>query len=138
NAASWLASLIVTHLGLQQASAFMILMLLSLFLVVIHLGFASATALASTMIPIVMSVLTTVQTPGINVAGMTMLLQFVISIGFILPVNSPQSMIAYGTDTFEAKDFVRTGVALTAAALVLLVVFALTYWPAMGYMTKPM
>lgn len=135
-AASWLANLIVTHLGLQQASAFAILVLLSVFLVVIHLGFASATALASTMIPIVMSVLSTVQTPGLNVVGMTMLLQFVVSIGFILPVNSPQAMIAYGTDTFAAKDFVRTGAVLTAAAMALLVVFALTYWPWMGYMVR--
>jgi anion transporter len=137
NAAAWLANLIVTNLGLQQASAFAILMLLSLFLIVIHLGFASATALASTMIPIVMSVLAAVQTPGINVVGMTMLLQFVVSFGFILPVNAPQNMIAYGTDTFAARDFVRTGLVITAVAMALLVVFALTYWPWMGYMTKP-
>jgi len=135
NAAAWLADLIVTHLGLQNASAFTILMLLSLFLIVIHLGFASATALASTMIPIVISVLGAVQTPGINVVGMTMLLQFVVSFGFILPVNAPQNMIAYGTDTFEARDFVRTGLVLTVAAFALLVVFSLTYWPWMGYMT---
>jgi len=135
NAAAWLANLIVTNLGLQQASAFAILMLLSLFLIVIHLGFASATALASTMIPIVISVLGTVQTPGLNVVGMTMLLQFVVSFGFILPVNAPQNMIAYGTDTFDARDFVRTGLVVTVAAMALLVVFALTYWPWMGYMT---
>lgn len=135
-AAGWLATLIVTHLGLQQASAFAILMLLSVFLIVIHLGFASATALASTMIPIVISVLGSVQTPGINAVGMTMLLQFVVSFGFILPVNAPQNMIAYGTDTFEARDFVRTGLVITAAAFALLVVFGLTYWPWMGYMTK--
>ncbi len=134
-AAGWLADLIVHHLGLQQASAFAILMLLSVFLIVIHLGFASATALASTMVPIVISVLTTVQTPGINVIGMTMLLQFVISFGFILPVNAPQNMIAYGTDTFDARDFIRTGFVLTLAAFALLVVFSLTYWPWMGYMT---
>jgi anion transporter len=134
-AAGWLATMIVENLGLQQASAFAILMLLSLFLIVIHLGFASATALASTMIPIVIGVLTTVQTPGLNVVGMTMLLQFVVSFGFILPVNAPQNMIAYGTDTFVARDFIRTGLAITLAAVVLLVVFALTYWPWMGYMT---
>lgn len=136
NAAGWLANLIVLHLGLQQASAFAILMLLSLFLIVIHLGFASATALASTMIPIIISVLAAVQTPGINVIGMTMLLQFVVSFGFILPVNAPQNMIAYGTGTFDARDFVRTGLVITLAATVLLVIFALTYWPWMGYMTK--
>ena len=136
HAAGWLAGLIVEHLGLQQASAFAILMLLSLFLIVIHLGFASATALASTMIPIIISVLTAVQTPGINVVGMTMLLQFVVSFGFILPVNAPQNMIAYGTDTFDAKDFIRTGLVITLAATVLLVIFSLTYWPWMGYMGK--
>jgi anion transporter len=135
-AAGWLANLIVQNLGLQNASAFVILMLLSLFLIVIHLGFASATALASTMIPIIISVLMAVQTPGINVVGMTMLLQFVVSFGFILPVNAPQNMIAYGTDTFDAKDFIRTGLVITLAAVVLLVIFALTYWPWMGYMTK--
>jgi len=136
-AAAWLARLIVENLGLQNASAFAILMILSLFLIVIHLGFASATALASTMIPIVISVLGAVSTPGINVIGMTMLLQFVISFGFILPVNAPQNMIAYGTDTFEARDFIRTGLVLTLVAMLLLVIFALTYWPWMGYMTKP-
>ncbi|MDB5967374.1 MAG: hypothetical protein JWQ72_3874, partial [Polaromonas sp.] len=53
---------------------------------------------------------------------------------FILPVNAPQNMIAYGTDTFGARDFVRTGLALTLAAGVLLVIFSLTYWQWMGYM----
>ena len=134
-AAGWLAQLIVSNLGLQMASAFAILMLLSAFLIVIHLGFASATALASTMIPIVISVLSTVQTPGLNIVGMTMILQFVVSFGFILPVNAPQNMIAYGTDTFEARDFVRTGIVITLAATALLVVFALTYWPWLGLMT---
>jgi anion transporter len=136
DAAGWLANLIVQSLGLQQASAFAILMLLSLFLIVIHLGFASATALASTMIPIIISVLLAVKTPGINAMGMTMLLQFVVSFGFILPVNAPQNMIAYGTDTFDARDFIRTGLIITLAAAALLVIFSLTYWPWMGYMTN--
>ena len=93
--------------------SFTLLALLSLFLIVVHLGFASATALASAMIPIMISVLQYVQTPGLNIVGMTMILQFAVSIGFILPVNAPQSMVAYGTDTFAAKDFIRTGLALT-------------------------
>jgi anion transporter len=135
-AAGWLANLIVTQLGLEMASAFTILMLLSAFLIVIHLGFASATALASTMIPIVIGVLTTVKTPGLNVVGMTMILQFVVSFGFILPVNAPQNMIAYGTDTFDAHDFIRTGLVITVAAVLLLVVFSLTYWPWMGYLSR--
>jgi len=88
------------------------------------------------MIPIIISVLAVVDTPGINVVGMTTLLQLVVSFGFILPVNAPQNMIAYGTDTFDAKDFIRTGLVITLVAAVLLVIFSLTYWPWMGYMTR--
>ncbi len=136
-AAAWLANLIVLNLGLENAGAFAIFMMLSLFLVVIHLGFASATALASAIIPIVISVLMAIKTPGLNIVGLTMLLQFVVSFGFILPVNAPQNMIAYGTGTFQARDFIRTGLVITAVGMALLVVFSLTYWSWMGYLVKP-
>ena len=134
-AAGWLASIIVQNLGLTDASAFMILALLSLFLIVVHLGFASATALASAMIPIVIGVLQHVHTPGINIVGMTMILQFVISFGFILPVNAPQNMVAYGTETFSVRDFVRTGLVLTVIGYALVLLFGLTYWPWLGYVS---
>jgi len=131
--AVWLANLVVTYFGLQNASALFILGVMSLFLTAIHLGFASATALASAMIPIVIAVLQHVETPGINIVGMTMLLQFVVSFGFILVVNAPQNMVAYGTETFEARDFVRTGLVLTALALALVMLLGATYWRWLGY-----
>ena len=131
--ATWLADIVVTQFGLQNATALFILGVLSLFLVVIHLGFASATALASAMIPIVIAVLQGVATPGINIVGMTMLLQFVVSFGFILVVNAPQNMVAYGTETFEARDFVRTGLVLTVIALALVMALGATYWRWLGY-----
>ncbi len=131
--AVWLADLVVLEFGLKQATAFFILGVMSLFLIIIHLGFASATALAAAMIPIVIAVLQGVATPGINIVGMTMLLQFVVSFGFILVVNAPQNMVAYGTDTFEARDFVRTGLVLTVIAFVLVMVLGATYWRWLGY-----
>ncbi|MFA6264536.1 MAG: DASS family sodium-coupled anion symporter [Pseudolabrys sp.] len=132
-AATWLADIVVVELGLKNATALFILGTMSLFLVVIHLGFASATALASAMIPIVIAVLKSVATPGINVIGMTMLLQFVVSFGFILVVNAPQNMVAYGTGTFSARDFVRTGLVLTIIAFALVMLFGATYWRWLGY-----
>ena len=132
-AATWLADIVVLEFGLKNATALFILGTMSLFLVVIHLGFASATALASAMIPIVIAVLKGVATPGINVIGMTMLLQFVVSFGFILVVNAPQNMVAYGTDTFTARDFVRTGLVLTVVALALVMLLGATYWRWLGY-----
>jgi solute carrier family 13 (sodium-dependent dicarboxylate transporter), member 2/3/5 len=135
-AAAWLANIAVQSFGLGGASAFAILALLSVFLIVVHLGFASATALASAMIPIVISVLQAIQTPGLNLIGMTMLLQFVVSFGFILPVNAPQNMVAYGTETFTVKDFVKTGLVLTLVGYLLVLVLGATYWNWMGYLTK--
>ncbi|HLX17213.1 MAG TPA: DASS family sodium-coupled anion symporter [Bradyrhizobium sp.] len=132
-AAQWLAGLIVQWFGLNQLPALAILAVMSAFLVIVHLGFASATALASSLIPIVIAVMQKVQTPGINVLGMTLVLQFVVSFGFILPVNSPQGMVGFGTATFEARDFVRTGIAITVLAYLLTLLFGATYWRWLGY-----
>jgi di/tricarboxylate transporter len=110
----------------------MILAVFAAFLIIIHLGFASATALASAMIPIIITVLQTVKTPGINLVGLTMVLQYVVSFGFILPVNAPQNMVAYGTETFEVRDFIRTGIPLTIAAYLLVLILGATYWKWLG------
>ena len=63
---------------------------------------------------------------------MTMILQYVISFGFILPVNAPQNMIAYGTDTFTVKEFIKTGIPLTIIAYGLILLLAATYWKWIG------
>ncbi len=132
-AGGWLANYIVVIFGLQTATAIGVLAILAAFLIIIHLGFASATGLAAAMIPIVIAVLQSIKTPGINVVGMTMILQYVISFGFILPVNAPQNMIAYGTGTFEVRDFVRTGIPLTIIAYLLILAMGMTYWRFLGY-----
>ena len=131
--ATWLADIVVAQFGLKQASAMFILAVMGLFLIVIHLGFASATALASAMVPIIIAVLQGVATPGINLIGMTLLLQFVVSFGFILVVNAPQNMVAYGTETFSARDFVKTGLILTVVAYGLVILLGATYWRWLGY-----
>lgn len=132
-AAQWLANLIVQWFGLNHLPILAILAVMAAFLIVIHLGFASATALASSLIPIVIAVMQKVQTPGLSVLGMTLVLQFVVSFGFILPVNSPQGMVAYGTETFVVRDFVRTGIVITVLAYALTLLLGATYWRWLGY-----
>jgi sodium-dependent dicarboxylate transporter 2/3/5 len=132
-AAGWLASYVVNEFGVQQLSIFAILAVLWLFLILIHLGFASGAAMATTMIPVMLSVLQQAQIPTLKVAGMTMLLTFVTSVGWILPINGPQNMLAFGTETFEARDFIRVGIVLTVIAYVMLLIFAATYWRWLGY-----
>jgi solute carrier family 13 (sodium-dependent dicarboxylate transporter), member 2/3/5 len=132
-AAQWLANLLVDGFGLNTLPALTILAILAAFLIAIHLGFASATALSAAMIPIIIAIMQKVQTPGLSVFGMTLVLQFVISIGYILPVNSPQGLLAYGTETFSVRDFIRTGLVLTALAYALTLLFGATYWHWLGY-----
>jgi len=133
-AAAWMAKIIVAGFGLQTMPILSILAILAAFLIIVHLGFASATALASAMIPIMISILQGVQAqvPGTNVVGLTMILQYVVSFGFILPVNAPQNMIAYGTETFEVKDFIKTGIPLTVIAYLLILLLSATYWKWLG------
>ncbi|HWP10513.1 MAG TPA: anion permease [Ramlibacter sp.] len=45
-------------------------------------------------------------------------------------------LLAYVPDAAKPAGAVRTGLVITMAAGTLLVVFALTYWPWMGYMMK--
>src|ERR1700692_905144 len=132
-AAAWLATFVVNEFGVQQMSAFAILAVLWLFMIVVHLGFSSGAAMATTVIPVMISVLQEAQLPTSKVAGMTMLLTFATSIGWILPINGPQNMLAFGTGTFEARDFIRVGVVMTVVAYVLLLVFAATWWHWLGY-----
>ncbi len=55
-AATWLAQVFVNAFSLEMASVFLLIAIMAAFLIVIHLGFASATALSSAMIPIVISI----------------------------------------------------------------------------------
>lgn len=131
-AATWLADYVVKVLHLESLGNFGVFAGLSLFLILIHIGFASATSLTSALIPIIIAVL---QRLGgdLNVMGMTMLLGFVVSFGFILPINAPQNMVCLGTETFTSKQFTKIGIWLSVIGYALLLVFALTWWKFLGY-----
>lgn len=132
-AADWIAAYLVDKFDLYLMSAFGILAVLSLFLIIIHLGFASATALSAAMIPIVISILQGAsQVHSLNVVGMTMVLQYVICFGFILPVNAPQNMVVFSTEAVTARDFIRTGIPITIIAYLLILLMAGTYWKWLG------
>ncbi|MGD8191303.1 DASS family sodium-coupled anion symporter [Brevibacillus ginsengisoli] len=131
-AATWLANAFFSSMGLDTMPILAIIAILALFNIVIHLGFASATSLASTLIPIVIALVQGLDRPDMNLVGMVLIQQFVVSFGFILPVNAPQNMVAFGTGTFTTKDFIKSGIPLTVIGYLLLLLFAATYWKWMG------
>ncbi|MGM7636710.1 DASS family sodium-coupled anion symporter [Bacillus sp. Hm123] len=129
--AAWLSSKVFGSLGLDSMPLLSIIAILTLFNILIHLGFASATSLASALIPIVIALVATLNV-DVNEPGFVLIQQFVISFGFLLPVSAPQNMLAYGTGTFTVKDFLKAGIPLTIAAYLLIMLFSMTYWKWIG------
>lgn len=101
--------------------------LLTAFNILIQLGFASATSLASTLIPVFMALATTLAL-NVDEVGFVVIQQFVISFGFLLPISAPQKMLAYGTGAFTTKYFLKSGIPLTILGYLLILLFSATDW----------
>ena len=99
--------------------------LVSLFNILIHLGFASATSLASALIPVFIALAATLDALNGGI-GFVIIQKFVICFGFLLPVSAPQNMLAYGTGAFTSKQFLRKGIPLTAVGYLLILIFSAT------------
>lgn len=129
--AQWLSDRVFGAMGLNNMPLLATIALLSLFNILIHLGFASATSLSSALIPIFIALATTI-TLDVNQVGFVLIQQFVISFGFLLPVSAPQNMLAYGTGAFSVKDFLKTGIPLTIIGYLLILLLSATYWQWIG------
>lgn len=130
-AAQWLSDKTFGLMGLEHLPIIATIALITLFNILIHLGFASATSLASALIPVFISLTSTLHL-GDQSIGFVLIQQFVISFGFLLPVSAPQNMLAYGTNTFTVKDFLKTGIPLTIVGYILVIIFSMTYWHWLG------
>ncbi|MCD8914098.1 anion permease [Staphylococcus simulans] len=129
--AQWLSDKTFGLMGLQHLPLIATIALITLFNILIHLGFASATSLSSALIPVFISLTATLNLGDQNI-GFVLIQQFVISFGFLLPVSAPQNMLAYGSGTFTVKDFLKSGIPLTVIGYILILVFSMTYWKWLG------
>lgn len=131
-AGQWLGRQVVASTGLDRVAPFSVFAIVTAFLIIIHIGFASATALVSSMLPILISVLASM--PGdFSRLGITMFMGFAVSFGFILPINSPQNMVCISTDTFNASQFAKVGIIITIIGYLLMLLFGMTYWHWLGW-----
>ncbi|WP_298470620.1 DASS family sodium-coupled anion symporter [Psychrobacillus sp. FSL K6-4046] len=130
--AAWLSQNTLEAVGLTEMPLIFIIMVLSLFNILIHLGFASATSLASAFIPIVIALVVSMQPTSFNGPGLVLIQQFVVCFGFLLPVSAPQNMLAYGTGAFTTKDLLKSGLPITIVGYLLIIVFSMTYWQWVG------
>ena len=130
--AAWLSDTIFGSLGLGSMPILATIALVTVFNIVIHLGFASATSLASALIPVFIALAMSLPMPVENQIGFVIIQQFVICFGFLLPVSAPQNMLAYGTGSFTTKDFLKSGIPLTIFGYILILIFSATYWQWIG------
>ncbi|MDQ1081125.1 DASS family sodium-coupled anion symporter [Pseudoroseomonas cervicalis] len=131
-AAGWLAQVTLGQLGLEALPVVAVIGALSLFSIVLHLGFASATGLASTLIPIMIAFSQTLPVSKETAFGIVLIQSFVVSFGFILPTNAPQNMLCYGTGAFRMTQFAKVGLVVTVAGFALILLLSATIWPMMG------
>ena len=84
--------------------------------------FASNTASAAIVIPVLMVVLADPGFQGVSVTLVVMACAFGASYGFMLPVSTPPNAIVYGTGKLQVRDMFRTGILfdLSGAALIIL------------------
>lgn len=129
--AQWLSDAVFGSLGLDSMPILATIALVSIFNILIHLGFASATSLSSALIPVFIALATTI-TMDVDQVGFVLVQQFVISFGFLLPISAPQNMLAYGTGAFTGKDFLKSGIPLTILGYLLVLLFSATYWKWIG------
>ena len=128
-AAAWLAESCFSALNLSSFSTPILVALMTLFTIVIHLGFASAMSVTVALLPVFLAFSDTLP-PSMtqNAMGLVLLQLFAVSFGMILPVNSPQNMVAYSTGSFDTRTFAKIGLQLTFASLVTFALFSVTWW----------
>ncbi|MEK4228133.1 DASS family sodium-coupled anion symporter [Solibacillus sp. FSL H8-0538] len=128
--AAWLSDAVFGSMGLDSLPLLATIALVTIFNILIHLGFASATSLASALIPVFIVLASTLV--NVDQVGFVLIQQFVISFGFLLPISAPQNMLAYGTGAFTTKDFLKSGIPLTIFGYLLILLLSATYWKWIG------
>ncbi|MDR3561952.1 MAG: DASS family sodium-coupled anion symporter [Negativicutes bacterium] len=131
-AATWLANNSLGVMGVTAMSPLMIMITFAIAIFFVRMAFSSSTSATAALIPTILGVLMSVKTPNLPIAGMTYAASYVLLFACLLPVNSPQTMIPYATDTFEAKEFIKVSIPFVIIGLFLWLLFYVTYWRWMG------
>jgi solute carrier family 13 (sodium-dependent dicarboxylate transporter), member 2/3/5 len=127
-AAIWLAKSSLGALGVGSMSLYMMIAVITVGILILRVAFASITSATAAVVPTIVGFLLSLNNPSLPMVGMTMLSTYCVYFAFLLPVNSPQAMIPYATDTFETKDMIKVGIPMTIVGLALYFLFVFTYW----------
>jgi sodium-dependent dicarboxylate transporter 2/3/5 len=98
----------------------LVLIMLICFLTMITTEFASNTAMASTLLPIIAGLAVAIR---INPILLMIPVTISSSTAFMLPVATPPNAIVFGSGYIRIRDMLRVGIGLNFAALILITIF---------------
>jgi solute carrier family 13 (sodium-dependent dicarboxylate transporter), member 2/3/5 len=96
----------------------------ALFAIVLS-SFASNTATASILVPVVISMASALNT---STKMLAIVAGVAVSCSFLLPVSTPPNALAYATGKIKTKDMLYAGISTMVIAVAVIVVFALYVW----------
>lgn len=133
-AIQWLAKVSLVAAGVGNLP--LIPMAYTIFIVsfIIRLAFTSITSCITALVPALLGFLITLENPSLPIVGFLMGTCVMAHDIFLTPVNSANTMIAYGTEAFKPKDMFRIGVPFTIIVFILILPWMLFYWPIVGLM----
>lgn len=130
----WLAKVSLVAAGVGELSLVPMAYTIFILSYIIRLAFTSITSCITALIPALLGFLVGLENPVIPIVGILMGTCVMAHDIFLTPVNSANTMIAYGTEAFKPKDMFRIGVPITIAVMLLLLPWMLIYWPMVGLM----
>lgn len=107
--------------GLPVVLLFGLIVLIGIFFTVV----ASNTGAAVVMLPIVLSLATSLGVDPKILVGLTTI---GVSLDYILPVGTPPSAIAYSSGYIKSKEMIKTGLILTIFVIIIPTIVAMLLW----------
>ena len=96
---------------------------------VVRLGMANMTAVAATILPLV---ITLAKSVGLNPVWLGMISVIATSTGFFFPSQSPSSITTYALGYYTPREMLKVGTLVSLLFLVVTLVMAFAYWPLVG------
>jgi len=131
-AAQWLAKVSLIAAGVGQLPFVIMAFVIFGLSFIIRMAFTSITSCIVAIVPAILGFLLALNDPSIPIHGILFGVCVMAHNIFLSPVNSANTMIAYGTNSFRTQDMFRIGVPLFIATFALLVPWVLIYWPLIG------
>ena len=97
---------------------------------VVMSNFLSNTVTATLLIPLAISMeMSGIAGAGFNLLVTSLVIGICASLAMVLPISTPPNAIAISTGMVETKHMARAGIIIGAIGLVLVIAYALFYWP---------